>query len=36
MGLWRNRRIISTTRQSVTVHQPETLARIAGNGSPPP
>lgn len=33
---WRDRRIISTTRRSVTVHQPDLLIQIAGRGAPPP
>lgn len=35
MGLWRDRGIISTTKLSVTVHQPDSLARIAGRNAPP-
>ena len=36
IGAWRNRRLISTERRSVTVHQPAALERIAGRHAPPP
>lgn len=36
MRVWRDRNIISTTRLSVTVRRPDSLARIAGRSAPPP
>jgi CRP-like cAMP-binding protein len=36
LARWRDRRIISTTRLSVTVYRPDVLAHIAGPNSPPP
>jgi CRP/FNR family cyclic AMP-dependent transcriptional regulator len=36
MGAWRDRRIIATTRRSVTVYEPESLVRLAGRSAPPP
>lgn len=32
---WRERHIVSTTRRSVTVHEPKSLARMVGHGAPP-